>query len=249
LTKKAAGKEDLWRHPCSPLAVNSQGIGVIRLNAAQPAWTGLAQLLEPLSRDPKKKHHPAEGPAPVLTQWRQLAYRSQRSRLIILDFERDKATIRQRFFESYALTAGLLQKDTVEHLRMVLKDAQDVQRSLERALVKAHDDRKQGGLALADAEATFWVLSEPPFLQWLAEATRSNGEAEPDDDVILKAHVKMSSQIRKSAVDLFDSHVSISEFEPRKQKRIAEARSQLLVALFTSSRHNGPRVPATEAHQ
>lgn len=249
LAKKAAGKEDLWRHPCSPLAVNSQGIGVIRLNPAQPAWTGLAQLLDPLSRETKKKHHPAEGPAPVLMQWRQLACRSRRPRLIVLDFERDKATIRQRFFESYPLTACLLEKDTIEHLRMVLKDAQDVQRSLERALTKAHDDRKQGGLALPDAEATFWVLSEPPFLQWLAVATSSNAEDEPDDDAILKAHVKMSEQIRKVAMGLFDSHVSISEFEPRKQKRIAEARSQLLRALFTTSRHNGARVHATEAHQ
>jgi hypothetical protein len=248
LAKKIAGKEDLWRHPCSPLAVNSQGIGVIRLNSAQPAWTGLAQLLDPLSRETKKKRHPAEGPAPVLTQWRQLACRPRRPRLLVLDFERDKATIRQRFFESYPLTAGLLEKDTIERLRMVLKDAQDVQRSLERALVRAHDDRKQGGLALADAQATFWALSESPFLQWLSVSTRGNVEEESDEQKIQQAHLEMFSQIRSTAMNLFDSHISISEFDPRKQKRIAEARSQLLGALFTKARLSDTGVPATEVH-
>jgi hypothetical protein len=131
---------------------------------------------------------------------------------------------------------------------MVLKDAQDVQRSLERALVRAHDDRKQGGLALADAQATFWALSESPFLQWLSVSTRGNVEEESDEQKIQQAHLEMFSQIRSTAMNLFDSHISISEFDPRKQKRIAEARSQLLGALFTKARLSDTGVPATEVH-
>ena len=91
LSKKPSGGEDLWQHPCAPLAVNSQGIAAIRLSAERPAWTGLAQLLRPLSKDRKaKKEHPCEVPAPVVTQWKKLASRSKRPRLLVLDFVRDK---------------------------------------------------------------------------------------------------------------------------------------------------------------
>ncbi len=237
LTKKPSGGEDLWQHPCAPLAVNSQGIAAIRLSATRPAWTGLAQLLNPLSKAPKKQRHPREGPAPVLQQWKTLQTKTKRPRLLVLDFDRDKANVKRRFFEAFPLTDQLLgSSDTIDRLRALVQDAQDVRFSLVRALTRAHDDRKQGGLALADAETAFWTTSEPLFFDWLDQVVASDSGPQESDARVETARRAMAIALRRTATRIFDAHVAISEFDPRKQSRVANARRGLTKALY-------PRAP------
>lgn len=234
LTKKVAGVEDLWQHPCAPLAVNSQGIAPIRLNTQRPAWTGLAQLLAPLSRG-KQKEHPSEGPAPVLQQWKDLGLKSKRPRLLVLDFDRDKAIVRRRFFEAFPLTEHLVgNRDLVERLRALVDDAQILERALVKALVQAHDDRKQGGLALADAEASFWLSSEAPFLDWLAAVAGAEVWDVAAERQVDAARSRMEAALRRTAIGVFNAHVAVSEFDPSKQARVAKARRRLLKSLYPS---------------
>lgn len=234
LTKKPTRGEDVWQHPCAPLALNSQGIGAIRLNAERPAWTGLAQLLAPLSKAKSKASHPLEGPAPVLTQWKTLGHKTKRPRLLVLDFDRDKANVKRRFFEVFPLTDSLLgNKDAVERLRMLVDDAQTVERALVQALTRAHDSQKRGGLALADARSSFWSASEAPFLAWLAaviavDEGSEGGEAEAER--LLSA---MKEALRRTASSIFDAHAALSELDPRKQERIAKARRRLHAELWS----------------
>jgi CRISPR type I-E-associated protein CasA/Cse1 len=235
LTKKASGKEDLWQHPCAPLAVNSQGIAAIRLNAERPAWTGLAQLLRPLSRAKGKTRvmHPNEGPAPVLQQWKSLAGRSKAPRLLVLDFDRDKANVKRRFFECYPLTEQFLSNDEmIERLRALVEQAQETSSALTKALTEAHDDRKRGGLARADADAAFWAATESPFWDWLATASSIEEWTLEDEQRADRAHDAMGGSLRKAAVALFDAQVTLSEFDPRKQERVARARRRLFGALY-----------------
>lgn len=240
LAKKSPGKEDLWQHPCAPLAVNSQGIAAVRLNADRPAWTGLAQLLRPLSKAKgrNKVSHPHEGPAPILQQWKGMAGRSKSPRLLVLDFDRDKANVKRRFFESYPLTDQLLGNDEViDLLRALMEQAQETATSLSKALTRAHDDRKRGGLARADAEAAFWGATEAPFWTWLAVVTSIEQWTVEDEQRVDLARDAMANSLRKTAVHLFDAHVAVSEFDPSKQERVARARRQLLRTLY-------PRPPA-----
>jgi CRISPR type I-E-associated protein CasA/Cse1 len=234
LAKKAAGTEDLWQHPCAPLALNSQGIGAVRLNTEKPAWTGLAQLLAPRSAR-KGKGHPREGAALVLRQWKTLNVRSRRPRLIVLDFDRDKANVRRRFFESFPLSAHLTSAEVIEHLRLVLDEAQYVASALERALLEAHDKRKSkkaAGLALPDARAAFWAATEGPFFSWLDIIVRSadvdTADAEAD---VLRARSAMQLTMSQRAVSIFDAHVQMSEFDLRKQEQVAKARRMLRATL------------------
>lgn len=231
LAKKASGKEDLWQHPCAPLAVNSQGIAAIRLNAERPAWTGLAQLLDPLKGG--KKDHPRAGPAPVLEQWRSLpGRRSKRPRLLLLDFDRDKANVRRRFFEAFPLTDQFLgSRETIDRLRALVDDAQEVYRVLEKSLLRAHDGRKRG-LAASDAQSAFWTATERPFLDWLAATTSEDEMTEKGEAAIEAARHHMHEAIRREALEIFDAHVSLSEFDLGKQERIAKARRQLRGALY-----------------
>lgn len=241
LTKKQAGKEDLWQHPCAPLAVNSQSIGAIRLSAERPAWTGLAQLLRPLSHRKSKVTHPNEGPAPVLQQWKSLSGRPKSPRLLVLDFDRDKANVKRRFFESYPLTDHLLHnEELVDRLRVLVELAQDTSSALKKALTQAHDARKHGGLARADAEAAFWTATEAPFWDWMATITSIEEWTDDDELRANRARDAMAASLRKTAVGLFDAHVSLSEFDPRKQERVAKARRQLFGSLY-------PRPPRTTA--
>lgn len=236
LAKKSPGKEDLWQHPCAPLAVNSQGIASVRLNPTRPAWTGLAQLLRPLSKD-RKKEHPREGPAPVVRQWKDLGFRRKRPRLLVLDFDRDKANVKRRFFESFPLTEHLLANgEVVERLRELIGDAQDVFRHLARALTRAHDDRRKspGGLALADAEAEFWTATETPFFDWLEVVVRADDGDDPDESAIESARDVMRLAMRRNAIEIFDAHVALSEFDPRKQSIVAKARRNLKKSLYPS---------------
>ncbi|CAN5192593.1 hypothetical protein BH09MYX1_BH09MYX1_46310 [soil metagenome] len=240
LASKPSAGEDLWQHPCAPLAMNSQGIGAVRLNAARPAWTGLAQLLRPLSKD-SKKSHPRQGPAPVLEQWKKLGLKAKSPRLLVLDFDRDKANVRRRFFEAFPLTEHLLgNADAIERLRLLVTDAQDVRFALVRALTSAHDDRKQGGLALADAETAFWTASEAPFFDWLDEVVADDG-TDAGGLRIDAARQTMTGGLRRVALAMFDEHVSISEFDPRKQARVANARRSLTRTLYPKPR---PATPA-----
>lgn len=232
LAKKPARGEDLWQHPCAPLALNSQGIGVIRLSATRPAWTGLAQLLKPLSKEPKREH-PREGPAPVLQQWKSLGFRKSRFRLLVLDFERDKANVKKRFFEAFPLTEHLLDDaEVLERLRALVNDAQDVRLCLVRALTRAHDDRKHGGLALADAETAFWTRSEDPFFDWLDSVVATEEWTEEAEQRAEAARKEMAAALRRTSLRIFDAHVEMSEFEPAIQARVANARRSLIRALY-----------------
>jgi CRISPR type I-E-associated protein CasA/Cse1 len=233
LTKKPTKGEDLWQHPCAPLAVNSTGIGSIRLSAEQPAWTGLAQLLDPVSKGKAKVEHPREGPAPVLVQWRALGLKTKRPDLLVLDFDRDKANVKRRFFEAFPLTRDLLEgKEAVERLRALVADAQNVERALVGALMRAHDDRKAGGLALADAKSGYWSASEGPFLTWIA-ALVARDESEADADArIESAETTMRAALRKVALRLFDASAALSELDPRKAERVAAARRRLTKELW-----------------
>jgi CRISPR type I-E-associated protein CasA/Cse1 len=234
LTKKPAGREDVWQHPCAPLAVNSQGIGAIRLNADRPAWTGLAQLLAPLAKAKSKTSHPLEGPAPVLTQWRRLGYKTKQPRLLVLDFERDKANVKRRFFEAFSLTSDLFgNPETVERLRLLVDDAQVVERALVQALTRAHDSQKRGGLALADARSSFWSASEAPFLSWLAAVVAVDEGSGIGEENAERLERDMRDSLRATASSIFDAHVALSEFDPRKQGRIAKARRRLRAELWT----------------
>ena len=251
LAKKAAGGEDLWQHPCAPLAVNSQGIAPIRLSADQPAWTGLAQLLHPVSKKKTKKEHPNEGPAPVLQQWKALGWRGAKAtpRLTVLDFDRDKANVKRRFFESYPLNNILVgNADLVELMRSLIDDAQSVQRRLAKALISAHDDQRRGGFALREAETSFWRDSEPTFHRWLA------GTAALDEWTDEAAHraqtmgADMNASIRRSALNIFDAHVEISEFDPAKAARIATARRSLRNDLYSPASRRPAATPVTGEH-
>ena len=233
LSKRAPKVEDLWQHPCAPLALNSQGIGAVRLNAERPAWTGLAQLLSPLAKKKTNVEHPRAGPAPVLQQWKTLAAETKRPRLLLLDFDRDKANVKRRFFEVFPLTDHLIGKgEAVEHLRAVVDDAQDVRVFLVRALTRAHDDRKHGGLALADAETSFWTASESSFLDWLAAITATGAWTDETEARRETARQTMHIVVRRAAQAIFDAHVSLSEFDPRKQARVAVARRRLVRDLY-----------------
>ncbi|HEX9640775.1 MAG TPA: type I-E CRISPR-associated protein Cse1/CasA [Candidatus Krumholzibacteria bacterium] len=245
LSTRTSSSEDLWQHPCAPLAVNSQGIGAIRLNAERPAWTGLAQLLNPISKVKGATQHPREGPAPVLQQWKTLKTKTKRPRLLVLDFVRDKANVKRRFFEAFPLTDQLLgNPNTVERLRALIDDAQSVRLLLVKALTRAHDDRKQGGLALADAETSYWTASEAPFLDWLAAVTATaTGEVESRVD---QARQSTQTALRRTALAIFDAHVAISEFDPRKQELVAKARRTLINALYPRARTAATTPPSAE---
>lgn len=230
--RPASSDNDLWQHPCSPLAVNSVRIAPIRLNAQRPAWTGLAQLLAPISKDPRRTH-PRAGTAPVLAQWRTLGRASKRLRLLVLDFDRDKANIRRRFFEAYSILDDFVGKsDVVERLRALSDDAQTVQRALDKALTRAHDDRKGGGFAAADATAKFWSETERFFGAWLDAVVAIDGESDEGWERAQAVQRDMEQTLRRAAVAIFDTHAALSEFDPRKQERIAKARRGLRSALW-----------------
>ena len=236
LTKKAKGVEDLWQHPCAPLALNSQGIGAVRLNAERPAWAGLAQLLNPLSKKQGRVDHPSAGPAPVLQQWKALGSKTKRPRLLVLDFDRDKANVKRRFFEVFPLTDQLIGKgEAVERLRVVVDDAQHVRLFLVQALTRAHDDHKHGGLALADAETSFWTASEPSFVDWLTTITAVDTWTDEAAARVDAARETMHLAVRTAAQAIFDAHISLSEFDPRKQARVAMARRCLVRDLYPTT--------------
>lgn len=216
---------------------STQSIAAVRLRPGSPAWTGLAQLLHPISKG--KKTHPREGVAPVLKQWTSLSGRTKRPDLLVLDFDRDKAIVRSRFFEKFPLgNAILAQPDVHERLRDLTNDAQDVGALLPRALKMAHDDRSPA-FALADATSEYWTITEPHFLRWLdvvgsVEEWTATTEQQAD-----LARAEMSRAMRTTVLKLFDQHVALSEFDPRKQERIANSRRWLQRKLFPRARTQG----------
>ena len=158
----------------------------------------------------------------------------------MLDFDRDKANVKRRFFEAFPLTEHLLgNAEVVARLQALVDDAQDVRFALVTALTSAHDARKHGGLALADAESAFWTASEPSFLDWLSAVTSIETWTDESDALVDAARARMASALRRTAASLFDAHVELSEFDLRKQKQIASARRSLLKSLY-------PRVDAPE---
>jgi hypothetical protein len=246
LSKKPTKGEDVWTHPCAPLAVNSQGIGAIRLNAERPAWTGLAQLLDPVSRDRTKAAHPLEGPAPVVSQWRALAFRGERLRLLVLDFDRDKANVKRRFFEAFPLTADLGSRETVDLIRALVVETQRIAGELDKALTRAHDDRKAGGFALADARASFWGGTEAHFVDWLNVVTKVDRDTDAGEARFQSAAEEVVIALKRKAKSIFDTHVEPSEFDPRKQERIAKQRRALQIALYQKTAGASPK-PSMEA--
>jgi CRISPR type I-E-associated protein CasA/Cse1 len=235
LTKKPATGEDVWVHPCAPMAVNSQGIAAIRLNAERPVWTGLAQLLAPLSARKGKIAHPLEGPAPVLAQWKDLKHRIAALRLIVLDFVRDKANIKRRFFESFSLTSDLVAgHEFADVLRALVGETQEVASALEKALVRAHDDRRLGGLALAEARTAFWSSTEAPFMDWWATVVEVDHESDAGWSQLRDSRTLLVASFKRTALSIFNDHAEVSEFDPRKQKRVALARRTLIRALWQS---------------
>lgn len=225
--KHAVGKDKdyIWTHPCSPMVRKSTGVAPVRLPIGQPAWTGLVHLLSPLSRakSAKKIESGLEGPALVLQQWWKMASSSKRKpRLIVLDYPgRDKAKLKAVLYESFPLTGAVGR--TIEPLRLLTQDTEDVLKQLVRALKLAHDDLKRGGFAIADATARFWRGTEDVFLAWLDVMSRD--EISDDDSIAIERLTR--EKIRRSALELFDEHVAVSEWEPRKQSRIARARQAL----------------------
>lgn len=150
-------------------------------------------------------------------------------------------------FEAFPLTDHLLgNPDVVDHLRALVDDAQNVRFFLVRALTGAHDDRKQGGFALADAEASFWTASEAPFLDWLAGVTAVETWNDEADARVEQARQTMHTAIRRTALTLFNAHVSLSEFDPRKQARVAKARRSLTNALYPRANTARPTSPSAE---
>jgi CRISPR type I-E-associated protein CasA/Cse1 len=244
LTPKPTKGEDIWVHPCAPLAVNSQGLAAVRLNAERPAWTGLAQLLAPLASRKGKMAHPLEGPAQVLAQWKDLDFSLKVPSLLVLDFDRDKANVKRRFFERFSLTNDLLKRpDLVHALRLLVMETQEVAYALGKALTRAHDDRKLGGLALADARSSFWATSEAPFLDWLATVVAIDGDTDAGWGRLGQSRDRMLDALRRTAISIFNAHAELSEFDPRKQQRIATARRFLLRALWQK---HGAAMPATQ---
>ena len=215
-------KSSLWLHPNAPMVLKTTGLAPVRLEPSQPTWTGLAQLLKPISKGDKRD--PREGPARVLTQWRSLdvAKRERLNpRLQLLDYDRDKAILRGVFYEAFPLTGGL--ENAVEKLRALSGVAVEAANQLSRALVAAHDDQqKRSGFAVADALAEFWRETEPAFLDWLTVAVRNGNEAELE-----AARTSMLRTLRAVATARFDAQVELSEFDLRKQKLIAAARDRL----------------------
>jgi hypothetical protein len=211
------------------MCVNSQGIAAVRLNAERPAWVGLAQLLDPLSKTRGTRAHPLEGPAPVVFQWKQLGFKVKRPRLLVIDFDRDKANVRRRFFEAFPLADGLIaDRDALERLRSLVDDAQGIERALVGALVRAHDTQKRGGLALPDARTELWTGTEDRMLEWL-DATSSLDRADEDGErVAASLEDAMRRAMRERARSIFDAHAELSELDPRMQARIAKARRRLV---------------------
>ncbi len=230
LPPKPTKGEDVWTHPCAPMAINSTGIGPVRFNADKPTWTGLAQVLFPVSKQKKQKEHPLEGAAKVLQQWRalDLPKKTVAPRLLILDFVRDNAIIKKRFFESFSLTHEFLaNRDLVERIRELATETENIARRLGAALASAHDDRKAGGLSMADAKTNFWASTEAPFLDWLSKASQQKVVTDEDSQAIQVEREAVLNIFRRKAAALFDEHVEVSEFDPRKQKRVAAARRKL----------------------
>jgi hypothetical protein len=164
--------------------------------------------------------------------------------LLVLDFDRDKANVKRRFFEGFPLTERLMaDKETVEAIRDLARDAQDVRQALVKSLTRAHDTRKHGGLALADAESAYWGATEEPFLHWLEKVAVAS---DASDNELAEARAGMGRAIRRSALAIFDEHVSLSEFDPRKAEQVAGARRTLRRALYPKQPRTPATAPATE---
>jgi hypothetical protein len=222
--KPAKGAEDIWVHPCAPMSLNSLGLGPIRLDAERPAWIGLAQLLRPMSKGKGGKaraQHPRAGAALVVQQWARLSGQ-RRTRLLILDFVRDKAMVRGRFFEHFPIQ-DLGDPALLERVQARLNDAQQVERDLLWALKRA-----AANVSWASARTAFWTATEPAFLEWLEGGcpepvpAAEGGEAAP----------RPVDPMRALARRVFDQQAQVLESCPRRLEAVAEARRWLTSALW-----------------
>ncbi len=158
-------------------------------------------------------------------------------RLLVLDFERDKANVKGRFFEAYPLTELLLDRpEVIEMMRALLADTEGVERRLMKALISAHDDQRRGGFALRDAEATFWRSTEPHFLSWLSAVAALEDWDEASERRSHELEREMNVVVRRVALELYDAQVAMSELDLGKAPRIARARRALRADLYPSPR-------------
>jgi CRISPR type I-E-associated protein CasA/Cse1 len=232
--KHGVDKDGVWIHPCAPMQLKSTGLAPLRLTPGQPAWTGLAQLLRPVSKHSAKAKDPNEGPALVLQQWWQLKP-SAKARLIVLDYPgRDKAKLGSVLYERFPLSHAL--ERAKDELHRLTDDAETVAQRLKQALTQAHDDQKRGGFATADAVSRFWTETEPLFVRWVEIV----GDLEAPDQRVEDAHTQASRGARKAALRIFNEHVALSEWHLGKQERIATARRRLVGQLFGTSSTTAP---------
>ena len=100
-----------------------------------------------------------------------------------------------------------------------MKDAQEVRIALVKALTRAHDDRKHGGMGLADAESSFWTETEGTVLQVagvrLPASTRGTDES---DAVRFRTRgERWRAQFDVQPSMIFYAHVTLSEFDPENR--------------------------------
>ena len=110
--------------------------------------------------------------------------------------------------------------------------------------LRAADGTFYRGLALADAETSFWTASEPSFLDWLATVTAVDTWTDEADALVEAARQTMHMAVRRAAQALFDAHVSLFEFDPRKQELVAIARRRLIRNLYPNTATASLAVPS-----
>jgi hypothetical protein len=96
------------------------------------------------------------------------------------------------------------------------------------------------GLALADAETSFWASTEPHFFDWLSAVTAVDTWTDESDRAVDAARRTMDDALRRMALALFDAHVALSEFDPRKAAAVATARRSLTRDLYPRPAPKGP---------
>jgi hypothetical protein len=136
--------------------------------------------------------------------------------------------------------------DVLGHVRALVSDAEQVEDALEKWLIRAHDDRKTGGLGLADAVSEYWTASENPFWTWLGIVMDADLTTDVGWQRIEAERGAMVDALRRTALAIFNAHVELSEFDPRKQKRVAEARRGLRKSLWPAPAGAAAKRPIQE---
>ncbi|MCK6589662.1 MAG: hypothetical protein L6Q76_18995, partial [Polyangiaceae bacterium] len=110
------------------------------------------------------------------------------------------------------------------------------------------DGQKRGGFALSDARTSYWRASEAPFLSWLAAVVALDEGREGGEEEAERLEHAMRETLKKTASSIFDAHTALSEFDPRKQERIAKARRRLHGELWPKPKPTSKTTQAPEAN-